>query len=244
MSDKNCNLKVTCECKDSKDYELEVWKRLWQSRDFELQHFWQRSIFLTAFLVLGFTAYGSFQGVFLGKFFENKIVLDSEKVTIDSDKISLDSKKVATDKDKIHLDSMKFMIYNLISIFLCCVNAVLSILWIMMTKGSKNAYEVYENALESNDIHYGLKKAYIKLDSNKSATNSCILSTKAYRYSVSQINIFLGIFSLCIFSFLCIVHLVFIFCHYKCVALFALGFVLIYFLIFFWYSGNLIGGKN
>lgn len=37
----------------------EQYKRLWACRDFELSHFWQRSIFLTAFLVLIFTSYGA-----------------------------------------------------------------------------------------------------------------------------------------------------------------------------------------
>lgn len=36
----------------------EFHEQLWRCRDFELQHLWQRSVFLTAFLVLCFTAYG------------------------------------------------------------------------------------------------------------------------------------------------------------------------------------------
>lgn len=172
---------------NTNDYELEVWKRLWASRDFELQYFWQRSVFLTAFLVLGITAYGTFQGAFISKIFEGKIGL-----------------------------SNKFFmnIYSLVSIFLCFINIFLSILRIMMTKGSKNAYEVYESALESNIADNPaknniLKSAYVKLDSkNNNDTNACIFNTDACRYSVSRINIALGIFSLCMFLFLTVSHII------------------------------------
>ncbi|MWV63174.1 hypothetical protein DCO58_00260 [Helicobacter saguini] len=212
--DSNNILKVKC---DSADYELEVWKRLWASRDFELQHFWQRSIFLTAFLVLGFTAYGSFQGVFLGKFFENKIVLDSKE----------------------------FVICNLISIFLCCVNAVLSMLWIMMTKGSKNAYEVYENALESILIPYALKRANVKLNSSNVSKSPCILKLNAYRYSVSKINIFLGVFSLFIFSLLGGFHFVLMLeCSVNSIAIAAVVVFIVDFILFCFLKEKLTGGKN
>ena len=37
----------------------EIHETLWRCRDFELSHLWQRSIFLSAFLILCFTGYGS-----------------------------------------------------------------------------------------------------------------------------------------------------------------------------------------
>ena len=37
----------------------DVYSSLWRCRDFELSHLWQRSIFLTTFLVMSFTGYGS-----------------------------------------------------------------------------------------------------------------------------------------------------------------------------------------
>lgn len=36
----------------------DAYKELWHCRDFELEHFWQRSIFLTAFLMACYTGYG------------------------------------------------------------------------------------------------------------------------------------------------------------------------------------------
>ena len=37
----------------------EIHETFWRCRDFELSHLWQRSIFLSAFLILCFTGYGS-----------------------------------------------------------------------------------------------------------------------------------------------------------------------------------------
>lgn len=213
---KEYDLKIKCDC--SKDYELEAWKRLWVSRDFEIQHFWQRSLFLSGFLLLSFTAYGGLQGIFLGKFFENKICLDS----------------------------IEFEIYNLISIFLCVVCCILSVLWIMMTKGAKNAYEAQENALITRTTNETLKKAYVDLNSfSQEFESPCILNTKAYRYSVSKINIFLGIFSLFIFMMLCALHLIcYFFCKFYILLIWfdICCFLVLYFI--FVVADELDGGQN
>lgn len=36
----------------------DIYESLWRCRDFELSHLWQRSVFLTAFLLLAYTGYG------------------------------------------------------------------------------------------------------------------------------------------------------------------------------------------
>lgn len=38
----------------------EIYQTLWRCRDFEISHLWQRSVFLTAFLLLVYTGYGLF----------------------------------------------------------------------------------------------------------------------------------------------------------------------------------------
>ncbi len=43
---------------DEKIAIKEIHETLWRCRDFELSHLWQRSIFLSAFLILCFTGYG------------------------------------------------------------------------------------------------------------------------------------------------------------------------------------------
>lgn len=62
--------------KGNKDQEdrispKEVYKDLWQCRDFELQHCWQRSIFLTAFLIACYAGYGQ---VIMATFDEGKYI--------------------------------------------------------------------------------------------------------------------------------------------------------------------------
>lgn len=47
----------------------DVYKTLWKCRDFELQHCWQRSIFLTAFLIACYAGYGQ---IILTTIAENK----------------------------------------------------------------------------------------------------------------------------------------------------------------------------
>lgn len=39
--------------------QLENWKMAWHGRDFELSHLWQRSIFITTFIILIYTGYGA-----------------------------------------------------------------------------------------------------------------------------------------------------------------------------------------
>lgn len=42
----------------SKIEPKDIYATLWRCRDFELSHLWQRSVFLTAFLLLAYTGYG------------------------------------------------------------------------------------------------------------------------------------------------------------------------------------------
>lgn len=200
------------------DYELEVWKRLWQSRDFELSHFWQRSVFLTAFIVLGFTTYGVFQGFAWDKLLNDEL---------------LNNNKITNFNQLFYLlqDNPLFIPYNMISIFLCFIVLVLSILWIMMAKGSKNVYEVQECALKKTKNKI-LKKAYVELKNNCKKTNSCICSSKGYRYSVSRINVFLGIFSVIIFTFLTLIHLILLLQNCIFILFIFMVFIVLYYLIY------------
>ena len=44
---------------DEKITPKDIYNTLWRCRDFELSHLWQRSVFLTAFIVLVYTGYGA-----------------------------------------------------------------------------------------------------------------------------------------------------------------------------------------
>ena len=53
--------------------QKDIYESLWRCRDFEISHLWQRSVFLTAFLVLFITGYGTLVPKLLdkGEFNEN-----------------------------------------------------------------------------------------------------------------------------------------------------------------------------
>ncbi len=71
-----CNKCDKCPCKDNDKFTTkDLYAELFHCRDFELQHLWQRSIFLAGFMVALFTLYGTFVGDNLS----DKINLDVKK---------------------------------------------------------------------------------------------------------------------------------------------------------------------
>ena len=96
---------------------------------------------------------------------------------------------------------------------LCCVVALLgivfSIIWVMMAKGSKAWYEVYERKIckieESKELNIpkehqmGLKYIPWKLD-------QCLLTNHGGRYSVSKLNILIGKVLLINWAIVLIIH--------------------------------------
>ncbi len=146
---------------------------LWRCRDFELSHFWQRSIMLLTIIVLLYTGYGT-------------VIIK----ICDSNYIS---------------DIGKMYIYNNIAMLLCLLNMVFSILWIMMSKGSKAWYERYENAIEAfeNNEEYvcsqvcdgkglgGFRLENIK-GYQKPIVEDCLFKNSGGSYSPSKINIAIG----------------------------------------------------
>jgi len=91
----------------------DIYESLWRCRDFELSHLWQRSVFLTAFLLLAYTGYG---------------VLMLHIMTVE-------------------LGMLQLRVLLCVGLFILLVGMLLSLLWIMMAKGSKAWYEVYEHAI-------------------------------------------------------------------------------------------------
>lgn len=97
---------------------------------------------------------------------------------------------------------------------ICCAIALLaivfSIIWIMMAKGSKAWYEVYERKICNIEKEENLKippKYQMK-------TNDCtpwnldanLITTKSGRYSVSRINILIGIILMITWTMILITH--------------------------------------
>lgn len=165
----------------------DIYKGLWKCRDFELSHCWQRSVFLTAFLLACYAGYGA---------------LIMQCVTA----------------EKMHLP---FVIINIIAFCFCVVGVLLSLLWIMMAKGSKAWYEKYESAINTFVERYKEKKEAFEDDLWKVAgfgimwceefhgqnISDWLWNSVGGRYSVSRINIALGHLSTVIWLGLALAHI-------------------------------------
>lgn len=109
----------------------DIYRAYWHCRDFEINHLWQHSIFLTTFMVLCFSAYGY----------------------LAMDMLSM-QRPSTTDIPKDALETY-WLFANGGAIFISYIGAALSVLWIAMAKGSKAWFEIYETAIaayETNNI--------------------------------------------------------------------------------------------
>ena len=166
----------------------ELRETFYRLRDFEISNLWQRSIFLSALLVLFFPAYG----VLVSKLFENTV---------------------------------KHIIYHEICCALALCAIIFSIIWIMMAKGSKAWFEVYERKIceieEEEDL--GIKGKYSMQNMGKKpwSLDSRLLSPKAGCYSVSKLNILIGQFLFILWVIIFIIHCIgiisFLNMHENCV---------------------------
>ena len=115
--------------------------------------------------------------------------------------------------------SISFPVANLIAFCVACVGLVLSLVWIMMAKGSKAWYEHYEKAIEAFELY---NRCALKMDApakgiidihketgfEKPETSSWLWNTKGGAYSVAKINIVIGHISAVIWIGLIVIHLV------------------------------------
>lgn len=151
----------------------ELRETFYKLRNFEISNLWQRSIFLSALLVLFFPAYG---------------VLVSKLLDVTN----------------------KHIIYHEICCALALCAIIFSIIWIMMAKGSKAWFEVYERKIceieDEEDL--GIEGKYSMRNMRKVpwSLDSNLLTGKAGRYSVSKLNILIGQFLLFLWIIILIIH--------------------------------------
>ena len=189
--------KLTNKTKDDKLTVKDLYKEFWECRNFEIDHLWQRSIFLAVFLLAIAAGYGTFVNDHLKEF------LPSPEAT---------------------KESSPLIFFHGISLALCLLGIVFSQLWIMMAKGSKRWYERYEASISSfyNNIHYKLfTKKTIDLIKQKKIPffgnleerdiNDSLLSVKGGYFSVSKVNIFIGQITGFVWIILASVHVHFLF---------------------------------
>ena len=188
--------KLTNKTEDNKLTVKDLYKESWECRNFEIDHLWQRSIFLAVFLLAIAAGYGTFVNDHLKEF------LPSPKTT----------------------KELSPLIFHGISLALCLLGIVFSQLWIMMAKGSKRWYERYEASISKfyNNIHYKLfTKKTIDLIKQKKIPffgnleerdiNDSLLSVKGGNFSVSKVNIFIGQITGFVWIILASVHVYFLF---------------------------------
>lgn len=158
---------------------IHIYESLWRCRDFELSHLWQRSIFLTAFIVLSYTGYGF-------------IIMRICDCLFDG-----------------HTTGVGFIFLNIIGFLIALSGIVLSVLWIMMGKGSKAWYEKYEEALYdierddrfiTSDVPLLDKSGLMHGNLSNSSINKHLFSTDGFNYSPSRINIIIGQLSAGLFT--------------------------------------------
>lgn len=236
----------------------DVYGYLWRGRDFELEHLWQRSLFLAAFLLAIAGGYGVYiKDIFLPAL-DSKVCVEAQVKTEGSDKKEMPDNTCAyailIDKDAlcatqpenakaIPCSRTKFrIVFGFIPLTLTYLGAVFSLLWILMGKGSKAWYEVYEDSIakmsdykevwkeaasrfadDENTLfdtdkehkkHEALSQFLFGKMSRKKGTaySDSIRSLAGGGFSVSKINIMIGIISLKVFIAALTFHLYWFVC--------------------------------
>lgn len=165
--------------------ERAVYDRLWKCRDFEIDHVWQRAVFLSAFLLACYAGYG---GMILGL------------ATADHVRTPL-------------------VMANLAGFCIAMVALLLSLVWIMMAKGSKAWYEHYEAAIEAFEMNHPsafetsctarVQNADKTISGFKRPkTSSWLWNTSGGAFSVAKINIVIGHISAVIWACVILMHVV------------------------------------
>ena len=184
---------------------IDFYRELQDGRKLELQNLWQRSIMLMTFFVIFFTAYF----VFIGN------VISADKEILNKYRLVL----------------------NGALLFISVCGMIISILYILMGKGSKLWYEKYEASISwviegslmySDEVKLADKHAEWECEYDKSKwpdyfprhgflreisdnTNDSIFSSKSGEYSVSKVNIAIGLFGFFFWEAIALTHLILIF---------------------------------
>lgn len=149
-------------CSTEKNVSLkELRENFYKLRSFEISNLWQRSIFLTAIIVLLFTGYGCLL---------SEIVREGTDV----------------------------LLINEICCGISIIGLSFSFIWIMMAKGSKAWFEIYERRIceIEDEKELNIQGKYSMMNANAipySLSNNLFNSTTSGAYSVSKLNILIGI---------------------------------------------------
>ena len=179
--------------------------------DTELQLFWQRSVFVSAFLVLILTGYGAL----LIRIVESKDI-------------------------KTVVDLLSNTLLNSLASVLCTVGIIMSYIWFRIARGSKGTYQAVEGKIYSSkyQISETLQKYMDRKDlwlNSEFYSSEDSFNFDQGPYSPTKLNIILIFFFMVLFSVLLFVHLMALFfCDFMLFLVFAtanLLFLLVFILI-------------
>lgn len=175
-------------CVDDLIAPKDIYMSLWKCRDFELSHLWQRSIFLTTFLVICFTGYGCALMKICDILSDNNIsvllILNIVSIIIALLGIILSLFWIMMGKgSKAWYEKYEKALYNI-------------------ERNSRYCHTIVTQNMESDEVmHGGLPKT---------KTNESFFSTDGGSFSVSRINIAIGQVSLVIWYAIYFAHSIFL----------------------------------
>lgn len=191
----------------------ELYKELWHCRDFEIDHLWQRSVFLATFLLAIAAGYGTVAGKII--FNESDSVGVYKIIQTQDSSVNMEKEYTIQLDDGYRIKENKLAIQHFSAACLCYLGLCFSILWVMMSKGAKYWYESYEQSINAfiniaeKDKVWDINSQYPRhgrLDEPIN-TNSSLFSPRAYTYSVSKINCTIGIIGIICWLVLSIIHM-------------------------------------
>ena len=192
----------------------DIYKEVWECRNFEITNLWQRSVFLGAFMLAIAAGYGTLIHGLL--FPENDRAVIYEKQQDGSLCIKYSAELSVFPENSEEKADIITAHQHFAASGVCYLGIVFSMLWVMMAKGSKMWYERYEGGINYftdgdyfNDLKVeDLKIPYYgnlqKLASHK--INDSIISPLAGYYSVSKVNCVIGIVGIYLWTFLEMFH--------------------------------------
>ena len=237
----------------------DIHHKLWEARDFEISHLWQRSIFLATFIVLLFTAYFSV----LDKAIDNKKEYNAYSYELSTGNMLRTNTSVISYEEE-NLSNKKLMT-TIILEGICLMGFSFSTLWVCMARGSKYMYERIENGINTTyddidawdpSIRAKIEKEYCDCLWNLgdytwmprhgaqplSRYNYKPLSTDGSTFSPSRINIIIGYVFMLAWMLLAIVPIIlFISCSIISIVITVL---LVSLFLFFFISYWSLSGKE
>ena len=171
----------------SKISARDVYDRLWKSRDFELSHLWQRSVVLTAFLVLTYSGYG----LLIGKLFANG------------------NCQIVSASRVVHCFAILISSLGLLVSFLWVLMGRGSKRWYEAYEESIDHFcEIYSEEFEPRELSAIAGSNPLSCEQVEKSSNDKVLSLCAGRYSPSKINIAIGWLSMSVWGFVELLHIV------------------------------------